>query len=132
MKAVDATVSWTYSTATIRQANANTANQLNFLQGVAEDDVEANVIVQFSNSGAAGSTVQVGVGLDATNAFSGLTSLVSNGSGFTSVASGAYRGIPAAGRHFASWNEWSSANPSTTWVGTSGNAASGIQGSVMA
>ena len=44
MSASDATASWTYSTATFRQANGSAANQLNFVVGYSEDAVEARVV----------------------------------------------------------------------------------------
>lgn len=44
---------WTYTTATIRQANGAAANQLNFVIGVSEDEVGAEVVTAAKNSSAA-------------------------------------------------------------------------------
>ncbi len=40
----ESAASWTYATATWRQTNANTANQVNFFTGVVEDVVKATVV----------------------------------------------------------------------------------------
>lgn len=126
---------WTYSTATVRQANANTANQLSFVIGVAEVALDARITASASN-GNVGVPFQVGVGLDTTSAFT---------TGFQNPYSGSNAvdhpitlfaqlvAYPAVGYHFASWNEWSTATPTTTWRGDNGAATitqSGISGEI--
>lgn len=132
MKVTDGTTTWTYTTATVRQANGNAANQLNYLQGVAEDDVEATISSQFTNS-SSGIAVQVGIGFDSTSTFSGIPTVTANAANAVpDNAHGFYRAIPAAGRHFLSWNEWSTATGTTTWTGTNNLTVSGIHGSILA
>jgi hypothetical protein len=66
----EATDTWTYSTATYRQANGSTANQLAFVVGVNEVQAEAAVLTYASNS-TGNVTVRIAVGLDSTSAFAG-------------------------------------------------------------
>lgn len=100
----ETTTTWTYNTATIRQANAAAANQIDFVIGWAEVTVDAHVQVSYHNAGGGGVTMAVGLGLDSTTTFSGAPGAsASQGSPLT--CNGAYRAMPAAGRHFLSWNE---------------------------
>lgn len=130
--ATDATGNWTYTTATWRQANANTANQLEYVQGVSEDEVHAEVNVQTSQSGTADHGP--GIGVDSTSADS------SNFRSYALVTVGAniparavYRGFPGVGRHTLVWLERSVASGTTTWYNTVGvYQQSGISGEVFA
>lgn len=129
--ALETTDSWTYTIATIRQANANTANQLNFVVGVSEDLVHGLVIVGCSNSG--GAQIAVGIGLDVTNAFTSgqISSFLAPNSPRPSPVS--WMGYPGIGKHFLSWNEWSTAAGTTTWYGDNGTptlSQSGMFGTI--
>ena len=121
----DAAGTWTYTMATLRQANANTADQLAFIVGIAEDAYDCMVIAQVANS-AGGVAVQVAVGDSSTTVASGVLGQ------FTTGAAGAqaqvvahFSTIPAIGYHFYAWLELSAATPTTTW---SGQTFSGIFG----
>lgn len=117
MKCGDSTDSWTYTTATWRQANAAATNQVEFVVGLAEDPVTAFAASRQSNGTASSSAT--GVGLDATNANSADTF----GSGQSSIAQSAYaryRGVPAVGFHYLAWLEISQATGTTTWYGDLG------------
>lgn len=134
MQRQETTASWTYTTPTIRQARANTANQLNFLIGVAEDAVPARLLAMVSNS-SVGAAVAVGIGLDSTTAFSadGQALFANNTTANYLVQLNAnYNGVPSAGRHYLTWLEISSAVGTTTWYDAPGNGHSGISGEVMA
>lgn len=130
-KQIDGT-GYTYTTNTIRQARASTANQLNILQGVAEDSVSADVWSDAANTNV-GVEVQVGVGLDSTTAYA--TGSVS-ATAFSQVANiriaarGGYRGTPAAGRHALTWLESSAATGTSTWNASA--QALGMFGEIMA
>lgn len=136
MQVVEATVSWTYTTATIRQANGSTANQLAFVRGLDEDAVTAVVSARFSNTNA-GIPTMVGVGLDTTTAFTGMwpREQSSPTGGLTTVHTAAFSQVSLGiGYHFLSWNEFSGATGTTTWYGTGVSSAgvSGIIGTVWA
>lgn len=135
--AAETTDTWSYTTAALRQANANTANQLNFVVGVSEDAVTADVVAALANTNAA-VDASVAIGLDATNAMASgclvpySTTEVANG-GESRVAS--WKGFPGVGRHFLAWLEFSVATGTTTWVGDVGaptRIQSGIHGEVFA
>jgi hypothetical protein len=132
----DATASWTYQTATYRQANGAAANQVAIVIGVVEAPIDLRLVSTVTNTGAApGIIIAVAIGLD------GVGGLVS---GQTLVAGNAYTGLntslvasastvpTTAGYHFYVWMEWSTASGTTTWVGTAAGApftTSGITGS---
>lgn len=135
MRVLEATTSWTYTTATIRQARASTANQLDFVIGVSEDAVSATVQAITSNS-TAGAQRQAGIGLDSTTAnVSGciLTKHAGTASSWSTVGA-TFVGLIAAGRHYMPWLEYSVATGTCTWYGDNGGTAvvqSGIIGSLM-
>lgn len=132
MRVLEATASWTYTTATIRQANGATGNQLNFCIGWNEDAVEANVLVYHQHSAAA-IAIAAGIGLDVTNAFTtgnigvyGLTSTA-----VSTPINSSLRCFPGVGKHFLAWNEYSTASGTTTWWGVTTNLQSGIHGELL-
>lgn len=135
MRVIESTASWNYTTATLRQANGATSNQLDFVVGVAENPVTAEVTVTSSNT-SANVVTTVGIGLDSTTVDSSSIRLNPT---FAVAGSTAvpyftrYKAIVAAGRHFLAWLESSTATGTTTWFGNhSGvNDQSGIQGEIF-
>ena len=132
----DATASWNYTTGTYRQANASAANQVEFIQGVAEDAVDIAVSALVKNSSASLIQAQVGIGLDSTSAIAtGViatpTDLGVANAYFTTQAK--LTTVPNAGRHYAAWLEVSVASGTATWTATatSGAVAGGITGNIM-
>lgn len=120
--AVEGTNTWNYTTATVRQANANAANQVEVVVGVAEVAIHLDLI--FSAFNASNIMVQAGIGEDATNAISpnsvgGIIANTATNQGGNSNAS--FDKLPAIGRHVYSWNEWSTATGTTTWQGDNGS-----------
>lgn len=120
----DQAASWNYTTATFRQAHANAANQLDFVCGVAEDQVQAQAITGFSNTNA-GVQITVGIGIDSTS---------TDGSDVRDIGTSSLSGIYPAraslqstflGRHFLAWLEYSQAAGTTTMYGTNGTAGQG-------
>ena len=136
MLVVDTTNTWTYTTATIRQANGSTANQLDYVIGVAEDMIIARVASAAQNTGQV--TVAVGVGLDTTsgNSVGFIASRTTNPASNVNVTvSTDYQAMASIGRHYLVWTEYSVASGTTTWYGDNGSGGiqqSGIQGSVWA
>lgn len=137
MKRVETTASWTYTTATWRQANANTSNQLNFVLGVYEDAVIATAVGYSSNSGA--SVMQsTAIGLDSTSAVSADCVGATVAGAISAIFSGVsvYRSTStlAAGKHSLMWLEYSVAATTTTWRGTPntlGYEYPGISGNLL-
>jgi hypothetical protein len=132
MKNVDETTdSWNYTTATYRQANANSANQLDYVTGDASTLVEAEVYALVANTTAA--SVNAGVGVDSTSTNSAQrrgsnTPAVTNAVAYTGAL---YKGYPGLGRHFLAWLEYSTATGTTTWFGDAAGFQCGISGRIM-
>lgn len=133
MRVVEATATWAYQTNTYRQARATATNQLDYVQGVSEDQLAAAVTVSVSSDQTIGLVrMSVGIGVDSTSANS--AQLMSNGlnagANMAYEVRAAYAGFPGVGRHTLVWLEKSSAAGTTTWNGTASDAAvqSGIQG----
>jgi hypothetical protein len=68
----DSTASWTYSSATVRQSRATTANTVQNFSGLAETSTTINFSQLVQGDGGAGSTVQasVGIGVNSTTTVS--------------------------------------------------------------
>jgi hypothetical protein len=121
MRCIDSTDSWTYTTATWRQANGSSANKVEWVAGDVHE-YDAHVLSLVNNSGAAG--VSAGVGIDSTSAYTGLpgftipnSNVVLNQAKITTACA---RGRLAAGYHYAAWLEYSHAYGTTTWYGDAG------------
>lgn len=101
----ESTVTWTYGTATLRQANANTANQLDYVCCVARP-VWAQVVVQVANSTSTARYAGVNIGVDSTSSPSAeLAAFVSCTDSQYQPASAFYAGTPGLGRHYLAWLE---------------------------
>lgn len=130
MKKQDATASWTYAVAAYRYANNNAANRLNFVIGVAEDSVSADLDARASATGAGPSQIN-SIGLNsntaqAADATAPLVSVAAASAG-TSVHSH-YEGVPAAGFNYLAWLEF--ANGGT--LSFTGSGQSFISGRILA
>lgn len=122
MKALEATASWAYSSAVIRQIRASAANQLDFVRGLDEDSVRATLRAEASNSiGAAGIIMYNAIGLDSTTLKADDSNL-SRQSMETADATRsnicAFDGLPGIGRHILVGQESASASGVTTWIGS--------------
>lgn len=122
MYVTEATSSWSYTTATFRQANANTANQLNFVIGVQGDPVPVEVKARTINS-ANGIARIAGIGLDDTTATinqAGARGRAGNAANYETLHIASYIEAVGIGYHYYAWLEWSTASGTTTWYGASG------------
>ncbi len=137
LRVTDSTDSWVYSAATIRQARASTANQVDVVRGLDEDamfvlaagTVTSDTITQ---------NASVGIGLDSTTTFvSGIimgNRSCPNTTHRHSVRS-EWTGLPGLGRRSLVWLERGSDGVATlTWSGDVGgsDAHSGLHGNCMA
>lgn len=137
---IEPTDTWSYTTATIRQANANAANQFEMVRGLDEDLVEAMLNAVAANNTIA-AILNVGIGLDSTTAFApypdGMPGTIRTDGvtvAYTSVWA-RYSGLPGIGRHTLTWLEISDAIGTTTWAGDLGTPLrhqSGLIGTVRA
>lgn len=126
---VESTNSWSYNTATWRQANGSTSNQVSVIQGLQQNYVSANVVVAYTNTG--GGAIAVGVGINSTSVNSAKTfGVLPNGSAQMSAF---YEDYPGLGLSVIAWLETADGNP-TTWYGDNGTTrmASGLTAQCIA
>lgn len=114
----DSTDSWNYSTATWRAANNNNSNRITAVFGLNEEAVIAQYAAQ-AQSSTTGTSASAGVGLDSTSAFSGYPGAVQLFGSYTSML-GTFIGLAGQGSRFFQALEYSTANPTTTWLGDNG------------
>ncbi len=117
----DTATSWNYSTAIFRQANANSANQVDFVIGVAEDTCELGLTYCAATSAATIRRVYGGIGIDSISApLRGQTSIPANSSvifnGYASL-----RTVVAAGHHYAAWLEAGGGTDTQTFYSAGGS-----------
>jgi len=113
----DSAASWTYGSTTWRAANNSATIRASLVVGLNEDVVIATYYGQVIPG-----TSQVatsGVGLDVTNAATGVRGQNSAGGQVPTPAS--YRGTIGIGFHFFSALERNSGATASTWIGNSGN-----------
>lgn len=133
MKVRDETQSWDYTTADGRQANDSAANQLDFVCGVEEDVVNAELLAASSNTNAnVQRTAWIGLdGLTGTHS-TALSLAPSMGNTPASEIASSFYSYSAThlGRHYLTWVEYSAATGTTTWYGSNAflGIESGIQG----
>lgn len=121
--------SWTYGTASWRQANANTANQLNCMLAI---PAAAIARVQGNINTSSAVLAGVGVGVDSTTAPSGTFGAATT-AGQNATQSAQYAGMLAAGRHYLAWLEIGSATGTVTFYGDNNAPTqyqSGIRGEI--
>lgn len=122
LRMAPATDGWEYSTATIRQAEGSTANQVDGVIGVAEDAVVLQNHMS-ARSSVIDDQVVISIGQDATNAiatgaFSALAKTAVAGVNVSWTAT--YTAIPAAGYHYWPMLEYANAAGTVTWIGDNG------------
>jgi hypothetical protein len=130
---------WNYTLATWRQANADTANQVEAVQGLSEDVIHMR-LVAFATNSVGTAIAAVGIGLDSTTLPNvqqslGALSMLAAGAPTSSGTSSAEL-MPSAGYHKYVWLEESVASGVTTWfgqgpLGAGGNFQAGIFGSIQ-
>lgn len=101
----ESTSTWTYNVATIRQTNASTANQVDFVVGVNEVEVDAMTQIAGYNA-TVGTALVTGIGLDSTTVFHGEPGgALVNAANQALQITGRYKGFPGVGKHLLAWNE---------------------------
>jgi len=134
--ATETTDTWSYTTATFRQARASSANQVEVLTGLAGNLLILEVYAQAANT-AGNVFTAAGIGVDSTST----NSATKMTPGATTVAANEkaslfakYEAYATLGYHFYAWLELSSASGTTTWYGDNGQPTyvqNGISGTVQ-
>lgn len=136
MTAIDTADTWTYSTAAFRQANNSTANQIDFVLGLNEDCVFAEVRTLVSTSTSTARFTTAGIGLDSATVNSAriIMSFAATNVSVISGPSAIYSDHPGLGRHFLAWLEYGAGADTQTWggdVGSPGQQQAGIVGQIF-
>lgn len=132
MSAVEATNTWTWSTASYQIANSSLSNRLQFTRGLDEDMVFANAMSSVLSSGATSRDCRVGIGLDSQSAnsatvYDGHTTNSSQ----RAILKASYAGYPGLGSHYLAWLEQGGGADTQTWSGDNGGTRQmGIYGLV--
>lgn len=134
LRAVDTTDSWSYATATFRQANASTANQVEIVMGVAERSIRLDLLA-FNLTGAS-NLFGIGIGEDSTTVPTVTAASIGGLSGGTATGTYAMCSLskyPVVGYHKYCWLERGDGS-STTWYGDDGvtYGVSGLLGTILA
>lgn len=117
----ETTSSWAYSSGTIRQANGATANKVEIIQGLPEEEINLTILVSVVPSATAGNGM-TGFGEDTTTDFT-TEGFYQGGGGSTAwfVFSAYLQKIPTIGYHYYSWNERANGTSVTFFGGTGAN-----------
>lgn len=124
------TGSWTYATASWRQANANTAAQVEIVVGVLEDEISLRLVGSCTSSGTPNGFI--GIGEDSTTAVHA-DGHQQGGGGVASVwlnFCATLDAVPSSvGRHYYAWLEYASAATITFYGGAGTTNKGGLNGS---
>jgi len=124
MRRQETTDSWTYTTATARQANASSLNQLEIMNGFPEDQISVTLIAGATNTNT-GVALGVFIGEDSTTTVSSDHNRIPVQYGATSSYTPMMAFLtktPAVGYHYYAWLEISQATGTTTWYGDAGGS----------
>lgn len=120
LRRIETTASWSYTTATIRQANGSATNQVEVVVGYAE--VPVNLALMIAGTTTA-SSLTFGVGEDSVTVFStnqigGWLGNSSSGAVYSAPAT--LNVFPAVGRHYYAWLERGNGTDGTWYGNTDG------------
>lgn len=112
---IDTTSSWSYGTATWRPGNNNNNNKIEYLCGLAIEDIKASLFVGCSSL--AGIFGGVGIGVDSTSVNSAKNLMEMGNVAINSLSPAFYNGVPGLGYHSLTWLEYGRSGGSTTFFG---------------
>jgi hypothetical protein len=131
LRVLEATNTWSYATATYRQAGGVATNQLDVVVGVADRPIVVSVFASLKFD-TVGSGSAVSIGEDGTTSAQIVAGTRWGRSELTAIdhaLSAHLEKVPAVGRHFYAWLEKGSGAGAGTWYGDDGgNQQSGITG----
>ncbi len=122
LKVIEATDSWTYTTASFHAVNAAATNCVEWVTGTAER-IQLYATGLHAQTGGAPGVGTVGIGIDSTTANSASLNGQNTLVGLAHATSAIYSDFPALGYHKATWLECGSGSGSVTWYGDAGAAA---------
>jgi hypothetical protein len=135
MVVTESTASWLYSGSAWRAANGNSANAIQYVDGVGEDVVAAIAIGRANSTNSSPQLGLIGIGVDSTTSVSaqirGADAVASSKAAIASRAY--YQGYPGVGAHTLYWIERAGGTVNVVFAGSPGfNYQYGISGTVKA
>lgn len=119
---VEATQNWNYSTASYRQANNSTNNQVNWVSSVT-DFIQLYSLSEFYNSTSTIRNCVTGIGINSTSTNSAqLLCEASGSSTIKGVTRADYFDKVSAGRGYGAWLEKGNGTDTQTWIGGDGGS----------
>jgi hypothetical protein len=131
LQVTDATASWSYSTASWRQANNSSSNQVGMVVGMAGVTLHLEADAVRSNTSAALGATGIGIGSTSALGSGVLASANANAASSNATSHARYHGVPTLGYSYYAWLEYGSGAGTDTWYGTSGQIVSGLTGWVL-
>jgi hypothetical protein len=135
VRVLEATDSWTYATASWRQARASTANQIALVCGEAGEAINLKT-QQLCGRAADGEATKTGIGENSTSAIAtgccpDQFQIYTSPSGGTTSISSSLTALPRTGYSYYAWLEYGHGSSTQTWYGDAGaptHHQSGIAG----
>jgi hypothetical protein len=114
----DATASWAYTTATVRQSRASAVNQVSFVSGLSEECLDVGVNQAVALAAVSGASAQIGIAMDSTTTYDKFTNFNNNAAvAFTSGMALRHAYSPKLGFHYIAMLECGDGTNSSTFVG---------------
>lgn len=129
----ESTASWTYSTATYRQANANAANQVEYFSCFGATSLDLTVKSIPLNSTSTLRIVYTGIGVDSTTVATrtlGSFQRVGDGTLVTPPCESSLNDASQQGYHKLCWLEKGAGSDTQTWFGPGTDYQSGLSGRI--
>lgn len=129
LKVIDTTLTWSYTIATIRQADAASGNKVETL--FCDPGQMASAVVTGAGTfvgQTGGARASIGIGVDSTTVYSGIRGTVFNANAVSAIIltlQGQYSGSPGIGYHYFAWCE-SGANNTSIFAGNEEKDQAGL------
>lgn len=126
LHSLEAATSWSYATATVRQAGGSASNGLHLVRGLDLDPVCLEIVCAVLNDSTAQTGEIIGFGVDSTTVMDAASSVkpYNIASNVLAHLVAKYDGMPGLGYHALNWLEKGAGSGTQTWYSGSG----GLQG----
>jgi hypothetical protein len=117
----DSNATWAYTSATVRQVDGSTGNQVSFVSGLAADGISASYFNRASVAAVNGAFYQIGIAMDSITAFDKVNAYQNNAASAVSAGASVTNNYgPQLGFHYIAALERSDGTNSVTFVGGTG------------
>jgi hypothetical protein len=115
----DTTATWSYTSATVRQARASANNQISFVSGAAEDDIIADIMTMFNLLSATTANATIGLAMDSITAMDKFINpnRTNQAGTITNCGTVTKKYAPQLGYHYVAALEAGDGTNATTFIG---------------